>query len=76
MKNIEIGKYVMPIVYLIAGIVLIVGMIFIAIRAGAVFLAEKDLEYWEWAYFEGWLGQLIISVFVGMILLTAYKNIF
>lgn len=41
MKKVEIGKYVMPIVYLIAGIVLVVGMVFIAIRAGvSCFLGE------------------------------------
>jgi hypothetical protein len=41
MKKVKIGRYVMPLVYLLAGIVLVVGMVFIAIRAGvSCFLGE------------------------------------
>lgn len=76
MKKVEIRKYVLPLVYLIAGIVLIVWMVFISIRAGFFFLAEKDFEYWEEAYFNGWLGNLIVAAFVGMVIFTVYKNIF
>jgi len=41
MNKFEIGKNIMPLVYLIAGIVLVVWMVFIAIRAGvSCFLGE------------------------------------
>lgn len=41
MKKVKIGKYVMLLVYLIAGIFLLVGMVFIVIRAGvSLFLGE------------------------------------
>jgi len=41
MKKVEIGRYVMPLVYLLAGVVFVVGMVFIAIRAGvSCFLGE------------------------------------
>jgi len=33
MNKVEIGKYIMPMAYLIAGVVLVVGMVFIDIRS-------------------------------------------
>jgi hypothetical protein len=30
---------------------------------------KRDFEYWERAYFDGWLGKLIAAVFLGIYLL-------
>jgi hypothetical protein len=40
--RIRIGKFVMPLVYFIAGIILVVGILFIAIRAGLTCFLWED----------------------------------
>jgi hypothetical protein len=42
MKKVEIYPYVMPLVYFFAGVVLVVGMVFIAIRAGVSYFLGAD----------------------------------
>ena len=32
---------------------------------------KYDFEYWERAYFDGWIGKLIVVVFVVVVLLAA-----
>lgn len=27
---------------------------------------KRNFEYWEHAYFEGWLGKLLVSAFLGL----------
>lgn len=34
---------------------------------------NRDFEYWEHAYFYGWLGKLIVSAFIGIFLFAAAK---
>jgi type IV secretory pathway VirB6-like protein len=34
---------------------------------------KRDFEYWERAYFDGWLGKLIAAVFIGIYLLIVIK---
>lgn len=35
---------------------------------------KRDFEYWEQAYFEGWLGKLIVAAFIGICLYAVFKN--
>lgn len=35
---------------------------------------KYDFEYWEHAYFEGWLGKLIVAILIGLCIFAAIKN--
>lgn len=35
---------------------------------------KHDFEYWESAYFEGWLGKLVVCAFVALIVFICIKN--
>ena len=35
---------------------------------------KLDFEYWERAYFKGWLGKWIVAAFIGLCLYAIAKN--
>jgi hypothetical protein len=34
---------------------------------------KYDVDYWLDAYFDGWLGKLLVVAFVGLVLYTVLK---
>jgi hypothetical protein len=35
---------------------------------------KLNFEYWERAYFEGWLGKLLVTAFIGLIMVIIFDN--
>ena len=70
--KVKIYPYVMPFIYLVMGIIFVIGMVFIAIRAGIILFLETDLDYWIDVYFDGWLGGMIVFLFVVFVVISIF----